>query len=145
MLNALAGAILAAAAVSDGRSRLIPNAAPLALAALGLAHAAVGGELAASLAVSLGFFVLGFLAFAFGVMGGGDAKLLAAVGLWIPPAALHDFFTVTALTGAVLALVVVARRRLSAALSGEAVADVASVPYGAAIAAGAGYVLFAPI
>jgi len=40
---------------------------------------------------------------------------------------------------------VVARRRLSAAVSGEAVADVASVPYGAAIAAGAGYVLFAPI
>jgi prepilin peptidase CpaA len=142
----LAGAVLASAAAFDVSARVIPNAAPLALGALGFLHILPAtGAPVVSLAVALGLFALGFLAFAFGLVGGGDVKLLAAVGLWIPPAALHDFFTVMALTGAVLALVVVARRRLLAAVTGAAVAEPASVPYGAAIAAGAGYVLFAHV
>jgi prepilin peptidase CpaA len=145
MLTALAGAALVAAAVTDIRARLIPNAVPLVVATAGVVHAILGGGLAPAAVVAAALFALGFVAFALGVMGGGDAKLLAAVGLWIPPAALHDFFTITALTGAVLALVVVARRRLSVAVSGAAVAEPASVPYGAAIAAGAGYVLFVSI
>ena len=145
MLTALTGATLLAAAVTDIRARLIPNAVPLVVAASGVVHGILGGGLLPAAAVAAALFALGFVAFAFGVMGGGDAKLLAAVGFWIPPAALHDFFTITALTGAVLALVVVARRRLSAAVSGAAVAEPASVPYGAAIAAGAGYVLFVSI
>ncbi|MFP4125910.1 MAG: prepilin peptidase [Alphaproteobacteria bacterium] len=145
MLTALAGVILAAAALWDVCARLIPNALPLALAATGLAHLALAGGLLPALAVAGGFFAVGLVTFALGVMGGGDAKLLAAVGLWVPPAALSDFFTVMALTGAVLALAVVTRRRLLAAVSGAALAEPASVPYGAAIAAGAGYVLFAPV
>ncbi len=146
MLSALAGATLAVAAVFDVHRRLIPNTLAIALATLGLFQLAGTGTsplAAAVLAVSL--FALGVLAFALGVMGGGDAKLLAAVGLWIPPTALSDFFTVMALTGAVLALAVVARRRLVVAVTGAALAEPASVPYGAAIAAGAGYVLFAPV
>lgn len=145
MLTALAGVILAAAALWDVRARLIPNALPLALAATGLVHLALAGGLVAALAVAGGFFAVGFVAFALGLAGGGDAKLLAATGLWIAPAGVSAFFTVTALTGGVLALAVLGRRRWLAAVTGEAIAAPASVPYGAAIAAGAGYVLFAPV
>jgi prepilin peptidase CpaA len=145
MLGALAAAHLAIAALSDVRTRSIPDWVPSMVAVLGVVSLALGGFAAGPIAVAAALCLLGFAAFALGVMGGGDVKLLAAVGLWIPPAALHDFFTVMALTGAVLALVVVARRRLLAAVTGAAVAEPASVPYGAAIAAGAGYVLFAPV
>jgi prepilin peptidase CpaA len=145
MLSALAAAALTAAAWCDIRARLIPNALPIVVSSLAIANGVVHGGLALATAVALVFFALGFVAFAVGVAGGGDAKLLAAVGLWIPPAALSDFFTIMALTGALLALVVVAGRRLVAVVTGEAVAEPASVPYGAAIAAGAGYVLLAPV
>lgn len=145
MLGALAAAHLAIAALSDVLTRSIPDWVPSMVAVLGVVSLALGGFAAGPIAVAAALFLLGFAAFALGLVGGGDVKLLAAVGLWIPPAALHDFFTVMALTGAVLALVVVARRRLLAAVTGAAVAEPASVPYGAAIAAGAGYVLFAPV
>jgi len=146
MLGALAGATLAVAAVFDVHRRLIPNTLAIALATVGLFQLALTGtSLVPALATAVALFLLGVLAFALGAMGGGDAKLLGAVGLWVPPAALHDFFTIMALTGAVLALAVVARRRVVVAVTGEALAAPASVPYGAAIAAGAGYVLFAPV
>jgi prepilin peptidase CpaA len=144
MLTALAGVILAAAALWDVRARLIPNTLSLALAGAGLVHLALAGGLVPGLAIAAGFFAVGFVAFALGVAGGGDAKLLAAAGLWIPPAAVSAFFTVTALTGGVLALAVLGRRRWLAAVRGEAVAEPASVPYGAAIATGAGAVLGFP-
>jgi prepilin peptidase CpaA len=145
MLTALAGVVLAAAALWDVRARLIPDTLPLALAGTGLVHLALAGGLVAGLAVAAGFFAVGFAAFALRVAGGGDAKLLAATGLWIAPAGVSAFFTVTALTGGVLALAVLGRRRWLVAVTGEAIAVPASVPYGAAIAAGAGYVLFAPV
>ncbi len=145
MLSALTGATFVAATLCDIRARQIPNTLPLLVVAFGFAQGLIDGGLASAVAIAAAFFALGLLGYRFGLIGGGDAKLLAAAGFWVPPAALHDFFTVMALTGAVLALVVVARRRLVAAVTGEAAADAASVPYGAAIAAGAGYVLLAPV
>ena len=67
--------------------------------------------------------------FAARMLGGGDAKLLAALALWVPPAAFAELLLVMALAGGLLAgAMLVTRRRVS-------------VPYGIAIAAGGLWVL----
>src|SRR5579871_5605540 len=83
--------LLAASAGWDLASFTIPNfltlallaAFPLFAAAAGLTLTAIGWHLLAGL-VGLG---LGFTLFALGWIGGGDAKLFAAVALWL---GLHD-------------------------------------------------------
>jgi prepilin peptidase CpaA len=52
----------------------------------------------------LGLFVLGYAGFAFGLFGGGDAKLLAAAGLWFGIGQSGSFIMLTALAGGVLAI-----------------------------------------
>mgnify|MGYP001180504981 CR=1 FL=1 len=58
------------------------------------------------LLVGIAMFVLGFALFALGLFGGGDAKLLAAAGLWIGWPDLVPFLVLTAFAGGVLALCV---------------------------------------
>ena len=48
--------------------------------------------------------LIGFTLFAFGVVGGGDAKLAASTGLWLGWAHILEYFTISALLGAVLTL-----------------------------------------
>jgi prepilin peptidase CpaA len=97
----------ALAAVTDVATRRIPNplTAALALAALGLA--ATHGVLAVAGAVAIFavVMVLGFAAFSFGWLGGGDVKLLAAgaAALGFPDAV--PFLVYTAVGGGVLALI----------------------------------------
>jgi prepilin peptidase CpaA len=101
-------AMLAAAAVSDARTRRIPNALVAAIALLGVAVAVVaapwpaGLERAAlgaltGLALWLPFHLLGW-------MGAGDVKLFAAASVWLGPAAAVRAALLTALLGGVLAL-----------------------------------------
>jgi prepilin peptidase CpaA len=49
-------------------------------------------------------FFLGYLFFNLGLFGGGDAKLMAAAGLWFGATNSVEFITLTALTGGVLAI-----------------------------------------
>ena len=49
--------------------------------------------------------IAGFLFFAFGLIGGGDAKMLAACGLWVGWENLAPFVLVTALAGGLLAVI----------------------------------------
>jgi prepilin peptidase CpaA len=51
-------------------------------------------------------FVLGFLLFSLRLFGGGDAKLLAAAGLWLGWPDLIPFLVMTAVAGGVLGLAV---------------------------------------
>ena len=51
-------------------------------------------------------FALGFASFQFGLFGGGDAKLMAAAGLWFGTAQTLPFLMATALAGGILALIV---------------------------------------
>jgi prepilin peptidase CpaA len=133
--------LFAAAAVTDGRSRRIPNLLPAGLALLGLmrivAALAAGtgiGPAAADLAAAAAVFAAGALAFRFGLFGGGDAKLLAAGALWLGTAALGAFLLTTVLAGGALALVFLLAGLLGRrGLAGTATA---SLPYGIAIAAG---------
>ncbi len=134
---------LADAALSDLRGYRIPDRDSLAAAAVFL----VGGfilmdpaDVIAHMGVGIALFAAGTVLFALGLWGGGDVKLLAACGLWTGLAGLPRFLLVMALAGGVLALLVLAARRL-AALSPAASApwrqrllETTHLPYGVAIA-----------
>src|SRR5688572_2486300 len=103
------GALLALACLSDLRTRRIPNALTFSAAACGLLfHLITGGSTAA--AWSLGGCLLGaalfFPMFALRGMGGGDVKLLAAVGAWLGPGQVAIAALATSIAGGVLGLVV---------------------------------------
>lgn len=141
----LFGALLLWAAASDILSYLIPNRISAGIALLFPAFLLAGGAaeplpaLLGALGVAAVVFLLGAAGFAAGVVGGGDAKLLAAVALWAGPALIVPFVIVTAVVGGVFALVMLtpARTLLPAPPAPADAAPVrASLPYGVAIAAG---------
>lgn len=87
-------------------------------------------------------FVASVALFFLGVYGGGDAKFIPAVLLWVGPAGVAPFLVVTAMAGGVLTVVIIIMRALmpSGYAPGFGVAtfeDRKGVPYGVAIAAGA--------
>lgn len=99
--------------------------------------------LALSLVWAVGIFGVGALVFAFGVLGGGDVKLLAAASLFAGPAHQLDFLTVTALAGGALGLAILAGAPIGPAEVGAKVGEGptrarvrAALPYGPAIAVG---------
>lgn len=142
-LTALA-VLVVAAAWQDLRTLHIRNGLPVAIVALFVAWAGIGlidGSYALeafglSLACGAILFVVGAGAFAAGILGGGDVKLLAAVGLFAGPAGMVDLLLVTALGGGVLGLAVLAGVPIgSVSTTGEA-ASGRRLPYGPAIAVG---------
>jgi prepilin peptidase CpaA len=139
-LSVLAIAVFATAAITDSLRRRIPNLLSAALALLGaarigLALAAGGGAMALGVDVlaALAIFVLAAFAFRFGMLGGGDVKLLAAGVLWLGAAALLPYLAATALAGGVLAVLFVLWQMVRPARSRD---KGPSLPYGVAIAAG---------
>jgi prepilin peptidase CpaA len=103
-----------AGAFIDLRTRRVPNALTMSLAAIGIACAAGGVSGLTVFASVLGFALgLGLMlpGYIFGATGAGDVKLLAAAGALLGPAHIALAFLYTALAGGVLALVVAGRRR----------------------------------
>jgi len=146
--------ILALIAYSDLRMRRIPNALSLAIATLGLAHIALARDAAAAshtLAAAAVTFAVTFLFFWRGVIGGGDAKLLAAVVLLIGHQELLGFLFLMSLCGGALAAAILARDQarlrywrpsrlvrlppLTEAVGSTTAPVESTVPYGVAIAA----------
>ena len=140
-----------AAAISDLRTRRIPNWLPVSGAALGFAlniwYGGLWGALSSlgGAALGLGIFMVLHIA---GGMGAGDVKLFSAVGALIGPQALVIVFVFTGLVGGVAALALSASRgrlretlaktgALAMGIRTEATADSLRLPYGAVIAAGA--------
>lgn len=62
------------------------------------------GVIGVHVAVGVAMFFVGFVCFALRVFGGGDAKLLAAAGLWMGWPDLIPFLVMTAFAGGALAL-----------------------------------------
>ncbi|HEX4147647.1 MAG TPA: prepilin peptidase [Pirellulales bacterium] len=100
------------AAVIDLRTRHVPDAIPLAILVLAIAGIALGwlshGWLAAGAGLLLGL-ALGAPLFALGGWGGGDVKLLAALGAALGPLALLQVAIWMGVAGGALALVAAAR------------------------------------
>jgi prepilin peptidase CpaA len=135
----LFAALLIAAAAGDALYFRIPNQLVLLIAGLflpvalvaGLGLPAIGTHLAISGAVLLG----GFLLFALGLFGGGDAKLLAAAALWLGWPALLPFLVWTALAGGLLGMLIGLRVLFDRFVRKVPVNR--DVPYGIALASGA--------
>lgn len=87
-----AAAIAVVAAWTDWRSRSVPNAVPVALLGIWLVAAASGGSvvvgapLGDALLCGVAGLVVGVFGYLRGWFGAGDAKLLAALALWVGPA-----------------------------------------------------------
>jgi prepilin peptidase CpaA len=110
-----AGAALiigAAACATDLHSRRIPNWLTFGAAALAFAfHYATGGPEAVRMATTgwvTGLFLF-MPIFVLGGMGGGDVKLLAALGAWLGPSATIWLAVYASMAGGVLAVALALR------------------------------------
>jgi len=139
-LVAVLAALLAMAAVSDFRARIIANRLNLTIACLApLYWWSVGLPLWPDVPVQLGLALGVFIAFAIlfylGGMGGGDVKLAAALALWFAPAEMLRLVLLMSIVGAPVTLAAWADHRRSGT-KGRV-----EVPYGIAIAIAAGAIL----
>ena len=135
-------------AVCDLLRFQIPNGIPIALAVAFFPAALAAGwgveAILVPVGVGAGVLAVGYLLFARGLIGAGDAKLLAAAALWVGWPGVTAYLLAVALAGGVLALVVAGFRRLSLPQTLDGVAWVRrlhreelGIPYGVAIGAGA--------
>jgi len=143
--------VFAAVAYSDIRTRRIPNkfiVAILALTAVRIALAGDPGSALYTLGASVALFIATFLLFWRGLLGGGDVKLISATALLI---GYHDLFAllfVMSISGALVAVAVLARNKFMLRPQAAPAAALAetparlTVPYGVAIAAAGVFTLF---
>jgi prepilin peptidase CpaA len=132
LLGCLAVTLLVAAFV-DLRERRIPNRLNILIAAMAIPFWwATGRSLwpGVPLQIMVAGCVFAFFAvpFAFGMMGGGDVKMLAALALWLPLMGVVQLLVVMSLAGGLLTLIMLARHRMARA------EHQLEIPYGVAIA-----------
>lgn len=100
-------------ATIDIATRLIRNEICLALAFLGIVgQLANPMQVGQSLTVAAILFLVLFVIYQRGMIGGGDVKLLVAVAIGLPWTGVIELLTVTALAGGVLAAAHLMMRRL---------------------------------
>lgn len=109
---------LIVAAIGDAKSFTITNRLNIAFALTFLVFAFPLGlgmkEIGIHILVALIAFGVGFLLFAAGLFGGGDAKLLAATAIWLGPAPMLSYGVNTALAGGFLAILLILARFVAA-------------------------------
>ncbi|UZK70889.1 prepilin peptidase [Sphingomonas sp. S1-29] len=137
-------ALLVSAGIEDVRKREIANWKNAAIALMApLWWIAIGLPVWPGMAIQLGVALLVFglfaAAFAAGMMGGGDVKMIAALALWFPLHSLLWLLVVMSLVGGALTLVMLIdhRRRNNAGQP--------EIPYGVAIACAALLTLGEPL
>ena len=147
--------LLTIIALGDMRTRRIPNVLSFIIAILGLARMIVDLDLVAALhtiEASAAVFAVAFLLFSLRILGGGDAKLIAATALVIGYHHLLDFLFLMSVCGGVLALTILIRDKfrpqrlyctrsaegtLAQTVEGILFPIQSTVPYGIAIAGAA--------
>ena len=128
------GGLLVSAGIQDARTREIANWKTAAVALLAPLWWYANGldpwpDMALQIGVALIVFALFLLAFHFGMMGGGDVKLISALTLWLPLPELVGMLVVMSLVGGGVTVAMLVHRRF--ARSDRPI----EVPYGVAIAA----------
>jgi prepilin peptidase CpaA len=108
-------ALMIFAAVSDLFTMTISNRVSIALVVIFVPLAYFGGmpagDIGMHLAIGAAILVFTFALFAFGWIGGGDAKLAAATAIWIGWERLADYGLDAALVGGALTLAILQLRR----------------------------------
>ncbi len=146
-LYMLVGATMIAAAAYDVLTLTIPNWISLAIIALFPVLALAAGlgwhDLVWHVALGIIALAAGIIAFAVGIVGGGDAKLFAAVALYMGPLGIAPYVFDVAIAGGVLAMlfVVLHQPRLEewtrrSPVLAQIVSRGMAIPYGVAIVAG---------
>jgi len=141
-------AMMAFAASSDLLTMTIANRVSLILIGGFILLAGLGGmsgpELLWHFGAAAAVLVVAFVCFAFGWIGGGDAKLAATSALWLGFGHLFDYLTLASILGGALTLLIVQFRTLPLPqfLAGWEWVDRlhrpdGGVPYGIALAAAA--------
>jgi prepilin peptidase CpaA len=157
--------LLAVATVTDLKERRIPNALTATGILVGLALGLLQGQVAASFLGLGAALAVGLPLFALGAVGGGDAKLLGAVGALLGPTSLVSAILYAGLAGGAMTVLQAVRRgtivplllrtfdlalwavtlgRRGMRLSLDSPGAI-SIPYGAAIAVGALAAWFFPL
>ncbi len=101
---ACAAGFLLWAALHDVATRTIPDTVSVVLAGIGLGLRLADGDLQWALLAAGLVFGIAFLGWRFGLLGGGDVKLLGTVALLVPPAFVASQLLAIALAGGVVAL-----------------------------------------
>lgn len=135
LLVAILAAMLIVAATGDLRTRTIPNWLNAAIALVAIpfwlaSDLSFWPEIAVRIGVALAVFGVFALAFQIGAMGGGDVKMVAALSLWLPVAAVLKLLVIMSIAGGVLTILMIVRHRLAKA------GHQLEIPYGVAIAFG---------
>lgn len=141
-------ALLVIAAVSDLLTFKIPNWISIGLLGLFVVVAPFAELswtiIASHLVLGVVLLLVGMVMFSMNLLGGGDAKLLAAVGLWTGWLALPVYLLWAAIMGGILALTLIMFRKTPLIAGMEATPWIArlhdkqaGIPYGIALAAGA--------
>lgn len=116
LLVAIFPIAMAFAAANDLFTMRIPNVISLALiggfAGLALLMQMPLETFGLHIVCALGVLLLTFALFAFNLLGGGDAKLMAAGALWMGSAQVLPFVVFTTLFGGILCLLVLSYRRM---------------------------------
>ena len=136
--------ILVSAGIEDARIREISNWKNAAIALLALPWWFAMGlspwpDMAIQLGVALGVFALFAAAFHFGMMGGGDVKMIAALALWFPFDKLVTLLVIMSLAGGAITLVMLIEKWIRRR------SEQPEVPYGIAIAIAALLTIREPI
>ena len=127
------GGLLVSAGIQDARTREIANWKTAAVALLAPTWWYVHGldiwpDMALQIGVALAVFAVFLVAFHFGMMGGGDVKLIVALALWLPFPAYLSMLMVMSIAGGVVTIVMMAERVI------KKTSATIEVPYGVAIA-----------
>lgn len=143
-LLALLAVALIVAAVGDWRRRLIENwltggialTAPLLWVAQGYG---LWPDIGVQVLLALALFLFFLIFFALGAMGGGDVKLIAALGLWFPIGHMMNLLVIMSILGGILTLAMLIHHRV-ARKPGRP-----EIPYGIAISAAGLWIIFQTI
>lgn len=135
ILLGLLAPLLLAACWTDLRTREIPNGLNFAIALLAIPFwwataLAFWPDVALQIGVAALVFAIFAGAFAMGMMGGGDVKLIGALALWLRWEGVLALLVIMSLAGGALTIAMLVRKRVQRS---EAQLE---IPYGVAIAFG---------
>ncbi len=144
ILLAVLGLILVSAGIEDARKREIANWKNAAIALLAAPWWIANGlafwpDIVIQIGIALAVFALFAAAFHFGMMGGGDVKMIGALALWFPFQPLVTMLIIMSLAGGAITVLMLIDKWLRRQTAQP------EVPYGIAIAIAALLTLREPI